>query len=61
METELGRDVIGAATLVADSVPCAGCACACGSAVVVPAGVICFPINAPGMGSFQLLNLVGYS
>ena len=26
----------------------------------LPGGVIFFPINAPGMGRFQLLNLGGY-
>ena len=26
-----------------------------------PGSVICFPINAPGMGRFKLFNLVGYS
>ena len=33
-----------------------------GSSVDAAGGVICFPINAPGMGRFQLLNLgvLGY-
>ena len=28
---------------------------------MLPGGVICFPINAPGMGRVKLFDSVGYS